>query len=172
LAAVILLLILLRSRGDESPSTPPASPAAWLLQVNAEAGYSFSHPPSWELTGTGTTSNVTSPDMAAMVSFGLGAAGNLEDASGRFVSSLEGTYPDLVISGTVESEIAGSPANTATAEATNEAGVRIVILAITVAAPDRNYAISAFIAADVGSELTQVVEEIVASFRPPNGSPA
>jgi hypothetical protein len=167
-------LVLLRSKEQGVQPIPP-SPSQdeeGIGHVNDEAGYSFSYPPSWELKESGTTSEVTSPDMVAIVSFGLGAAGGLEEASGRFVLSLEEGYEDLEIIGTVQSEVAGSPATTVTAEATNDAGIRILIQAITVAAPDRNYAISAFTAADVESNLSGVVEEIVASFRPPDASPA
>lgn len=174
LAGAIVLLVVFRP-DDQSVQPLPATPSQdeqEIGHVNAEAGYSFNYPPSWELTEEGTTSKVTSPDTAAIVSFGLGADGSLAEASTRFVSSLEDAYEDLEITADVPTEIAGSEANTVTAEATNDAGIRILIQAITVAAPDRNYAISSFTAADVGSELTGVVEEIVASFRPPDGSPA
>lgn len=174
LAGAIAILVVFRpeQRGGQPITPSPSQDEEGIGHVNAEAGYSFSYPPSWEPTESGTTSEVTSPGMSAIVSFGLGAAGDLEEASARFLSSLKDTYEDLEITGTLQSEIAGSPATTVTAEATNDAGVRILIQAITVAAPDRNYAISAFTAADVESKLLGVVEEIVASFRPPDASPA
>jgi hypothetical protein len=174
LAGGIALVVLLRpdEQGAGPTPSPPSQGVGSLGHVNAEAGYSFISPSDWVLSEEGTTSKVTSPDMAAIVSFGLGASGDLEEASARFVSSLEEAYGDLVITGTVQSEIGGSPATAVTAEATNEAGVPILVLAITVAGPDRNYAISAFTAREAGSELSQVIEEIVASFRPPAGSPA
>jgi hypothetical protein len=174
LAGGIILLVVLRYEDQGvRPSPSPPSPGQHAIgHVNDEAGYSFTYPPSWDLTDDGTASKVTSPDMAAIVSFGLGAGGGMEEASDRFVSSLEDTYEDLEITGTVQSELAGAPATTVTAEATNDAGIRILIQAITVAAPDRNYAISTFTAAGVDSGLSEAVEEIVASFRPPDGSTA
>jgi hypothetical protein len=172
LAGAIALLVVFRPQ-DQSVRPLPPSPSQdeqGIGHVNAEAGYSFTYPLSWDLTEEETTSKVASPDMAAVVSFGLGADGDLKSASNRFVSSLEDAYADLEVTTTLQTEIAGSPATTVTAEATNDVGIRILIQAITVAAPDRNYAISAFTAADVESELSGVIEAIVASFRPPAGS--
>jgi hypothetical protein len=171
LAGAIVLLVVFRPQ-DQSvqPLSPSPSQEQGIGHVNAQAGYSFSYPPSWDLAEEGTTSRVTGPDTAAVVSFGLGAEGALAEASSTFVTSLEDVYADLEITEAIQTEIAGSPATTVTAEATNDAGIRILIQAITVAAPDRNYAISVFIAADVESELSGVVEGIVASFRPPAGS--
>jgi hypothetical protein len=171
LAAGIAAIVLLGSRNEPPPGPtvpPPTDEAA--AHVNAAAGYAFSYPPAWNLTDDGTTSEVVSPDRTAVVSFGLGAEGDLKEASDRFVGSLRETYPDLEITTTDESQVAGLPALSVIGLATNEADVRVRLEAITIAA-DRNYAIAVFLAADVTlEEVSTEVEDIVASFTPPGRS--
>jgi hypothetical protein len=174
IAAGIALLVVFRPREESSGRSPPSAPPIEdsIEHVNSEGGYAFSYPPSWELTDEGTTSKLTSPDSTAIVSFGLGAEGGLQRASDRFVASLEGAYDDLEISGTDETAVGGHPAITVSGRATNDSGVRILIQAITIAAPSGNYAISAFTAEDVEAAVLSMVQEVIGSFRPPGASPS
>jgi hypothetical protein len=162
--------VFLGSRDGSPPlraASPPQGTEA-IGHVNAEAGYSFRYPPAWQLTDDGTTSEVVSPDRTAVVSFGLGAEGALAKASDRFVGSLRDTYPDLEVTATEESTVAGLQALSVRGLATNQAGVRVRLEAITIAAAGRNYAIAVFLTADVAlEEATAQVEDIAASFTPP-----
>lgn len=157
------------ARPREQGSAPPAaSPSPGLLgHTNDEAGYTLDYPASWELAEEVTTSRVASPDGTAIVSFGLGANGSLDDASDRFRASLEDIYEDLEITSTETVQLGGLPGRSIAAEATNEDGVRIHIQAVTVAASDRNYAISAFTAEDADPDVLGLVQQIVESFRAP-----
>jgi hypothetical protein len=137
------------------------------LYVNAEASYEFRYPAAWNLREQGTTSRLTSPDGETVLSFGQGAEGSLDEASDRFLESFQESYEDVDLGAGQRQAIGGNPSIVVSGTGTNNAGVRIRFLAITVRGREQNYAIAVFTAAT--SDPDQVlppVQRIVDSFRP------
>jgi hypothetical protein len=166
LAAVILALIVMLP-GQEEPVTPPPLRFDSTMHVNSQAGYSFRYPPPWSLSERATVSEVVSPSGDIVVSFGLGAEGALRDASDRLVASLLETYEQSELIGRETREVGGHSAMLVSGVGTNDSGIRVRFLAITVAADRVNYAIAVFTAADADPNVVlPIVERVVNSFRP------
>jgi hypothetical protein len=146
-------------------SDKPSSTVSGSRHTNATAGYSFLQPPGWEVSESGTVSELTAPDHDVIVSFGLGPQGSLREASSEFTSSIEDAYDEVQLHGSRREEIAGRPAMVAGGSAVNDAEVAVRFLAITVRIEGEIYAISVFVAhASDPVRVLPAVEDIVASF--------
>jgi hypothetical protein len=159
---------LLIGGADDAPS--PAATTAVPLKYrfeNEAGGYSFGYPKGWEVRADGTATTLTNPDGDVIVTFGLGPAGRLPVAAQRLADALSAAYTDIEDLGTQEQTVAGQPALMVGGVGTNEHGVRVRFLAITVATPEGNRSISVFTPEGSSpSEVLPPVQRVVASFRP------
>jgi hypothetical protein len=143
----------------QTPSVPTAR------HTNAAAGYSFLRPVGWEVSDSGTVSELTGPDRDVTVSFGLGPDGGLRAASEELAASIEDTYDDAELEGARREDIAGRPAIVVGGSAVNEAGVSLRFLAITLRIGGENYSISVFVSdASDPVRILPSVEDIIVSF--------
>jgi hypothetical protein len=145
-----------------SAATPSAESAR---HTNEAAGYSFLRPGGWEVSESGTVTELVGPDHDVTVSFGLGPAGSLQGSSTAFATLIEDRYDHAELVGPQRETIAGHPAVLVGGSAVNDAGLPIRILAITLRVEDENYAISVFVSdASDPVRILPVVEDILASF--------
>jgi hypothetical protein len=167
--AVVAGIVLLG--GDDDPGTAPAATAAPVRLANRyqneAGGYAFRYPKGWEVQADGTATTLTNPGGDVIVTFGLGPAGRLPVAAQRLADALSATYTDVENLGTQERTVGGHPALMVGGIGTNEAGVRVRFLAITVSTPEGNRSISVFTPEGSSpSEVLPPVQGVVASFRP------
>jgi hypothetical protein len=147
-----------------TPSVPTPT-AQGARHTNAAAGYSFLRPAGWEVSESGTVSELTGPDQEVTVSFGLGADGRLGESSADFAASIEDTYDDAQLEAPSRESIAGRRAVLIGGSAVNDEGASLRFLAITLRVDDENYAIAVFVSdASDPVRVLPAVEEIVASF--------
>jgi hypothetical protein len=147
------------------PSSAPSPTVVSGRHTNAAAGYSFLQPAGWEVSDSGTFSELRAPDGDVIVSFGLGPEGGLREASDAFSSSIEGAYGEVELHQPQREEIAGHPAIVAGGSALNDAGIAVRFLAITIGIEGEVYAISVFVAEETDPvAVLPTVEDIVASF--------
>lgn len=162
--------ILLWWPGPQPAVAPPRSAADpdARLHRNAEAGYEIRSPSDWRVTESGTVTRLASPDRTVVVTVGVGPRGSLGQASDRLVASLRASYADVRLSGTEPEPIFGNRSLVAGGTAINDRGDGVRFLAIAIAAPEENYAMTVFIpeAADPFGLLPDL-RRIVHSFRPP-----
>jgi hypothetical protein len=157
------------SRSTVSPTVPtptaPTPTAQTVRHTNAVAGYSFLRPAGWEVSESGTVSELTGPDQDVTVSFGLGADGRLGESSADFAASIEDTYDDAQLEAPSRESIAGRRAVLIGGSAVNDEGTSLRFLAITLRVDEENYAIAVFVS-DTSDpvRVLPAVEEIVASF--------
>lgn len=171
-AVIVTLLLFSPLRLSQPPvSRGPSSPTVQSPTVqsthhtNAAAGYSFFRPAGWEVSESGTVSELTGPDRDVILSFGIGPEGELRDASAEFAASIGGAYDEVQLQGPRREAIAGRSAIVVGGSAVNQAGVTVRFLAITIRIGGENYAISVFVA-DTSDpvKVLPVVEDIIASF--------
>ena len=152
-------------QGSPRPSVTPSPTVSSGRHTNATAGYSFLRPAGWEVSESGTVSQLTAPDQDVIVSFGLGPDGGLREASTEFTSSIEDAYNEVQLQEPRREEIAGRPAIVAGGSAMNDAEVAVRFLAISVWIEGEIYAISVFVADESDPvRVLPAVEDIVASF--------
>jgi hypothetical protein len=152
-------------QGSPRPSSAPSPTVSSGRHTNATAGYSFLRPAGWEVSESGTVSELTAPDQDVIVSFGLGPEGDLREASAQFTSSMEDAYDEVQLHEPRREEIAGRPAIVAGGSAVNEAAVPVRFLAISVWIEGEIYVISVFVAdASDPVRVLPAVEDIIASF--------
>ena len=73
------------------------------VYVNAQAGYRFSFPDSWQLSRSEETARLVSSDGGVVMVFGVAPPGPLEEASVRVVESLTDTYRNAkLVTGGIE----------------------------------------------------------------------
>jgi hypothetical protein len=161
-------------RSTASPTVPttsvptpsvPMPTAQSVRHTNAAAGYSFLRPAGWEVSESGTVSELTGPDQDVTVSFGLGADGRLGESSADFGASIEDAYHDAQLEAPSRESIAGRRAVLIGGSAVNDEGTTLRFLAITLRVDEENYAIAVFVSdASDPVRILPAVEEIVASF--------
>jgi hypothetical protein len=157
------LIAYVSARGTEPPPEPRL---ATEPHANSKAGYSFSYPPKWRLREKGSVARVVSPDSEVSISFGLGGKGDLRAVATRLVEELEGTYRKVALTGFQLTLIDGEPAVSFTGSAVSTKDVPLRFQAISVAGPERNYAVAVFVAADATPEdVLPPIQEILDSFR-------
>jgi hypothetical protein len=170
LVAVAIGLAVALAGGDD-PEAAPASTGAPVRLANhyenEAGGYAFRYPKGWEVRADGTATTLTNPAGDVIVTFGLGPAGRLPVAAQRLADSLSAAYTDIENLGTQEQTVGGHPALMVGGIGTNEHGVRVRFLAITVSTPEGNRSISVFTPEGSSpSEVLPPVQGVVDSFRP------
>lgn len=150
----------------EPPTVPsmvrPAAPGE--LHRNPEGGYEFRHPGGWAVRTAGTATTVRSPSGRAVVTFGLAAKGDLQDAQRDLVATIRRAYRNVRLTAIQAEPIGGRPAVTIAGTGVNDRGVDIRFLAATVGGPGRNHSITVFTAAGA-DRVAPRLESIVESFR-------
>lgn len=137
-----------------------------IPHVNRFGGYRFGYPEEWAIDDAGTTSKVTSPDRAIVITFGFGPDGSLRGAAERFADSVLDTYDESSLLKAERQRVGGRRAVLASGIGTNETGVRIRFLVVVVKGPDRNYGISVFTAASSDpAVVVPTANRILDSFR-------
>ena len=134
--------------------------------ANSKAGNSFAYPPGWTLEEKGPAVTVTSPGQGASVTFRPGPRGGPRRSALRLVSDLDTEYRRLSLTGFQLAEADGNPAVAFTGSAVSGRGDPIRVEAISVAGPERNYAVVIVLSPDADpAESLPPVEETVSSFR-------
>jgi hypothetical protein len=134
---------------------------------NTAGGYSFRHPPDWAVERDGTSTRLLSKDRSVAVSFGLAAAPDLTAASDALVAEIRRGYEDVRILGTERQLVGGLPALQVFGSGTNERGVGVRFVAISIEGPQGRpaFAITAFTAEEADPDrVVPTLNEIVASF--------
>ena len=134
---------------------------------NEDGGYSFAHPPSWDVTADGVVSKLVAPSQGVVISFGPGSSSSLRREATRSRKLIEKTYDAVTAGDPHEITIASGPALEITGTATNDAGVRVDFRVITLRAPERAYAIVTFAASGASVGEVSAIDGIVSSFQPP-----
>ena len=147
-----------------TPSVAPPSEQT-ARHTNAAAGYSFRRPAGWEVSESGTVSELIGPHHDVTISFGLGSDGGLGRSAFELTTSIQSTYDDVRVDDPQRETIAGRPAILVGGRAVNDAGVGVRFLAISLRIEDQNYAIAVFVS-DASDPVTVLpeVEDIVSSF--------
>lgn len=165
-AAVVVLATFLALRGEEEAER--VYRFATEEHTNAAAGYTFRHPPGWELIEQGSSTTLLAPDRSVSMTFGRGAGGTLDQAQARLVAQIQATYEDVSLGAVQVAAEEGPPTIVVAGQATNARGVRIRFLAATIQGPENNWAITAFIGAGADpEEVLPTMQEVIDSFRPP-----
>lgn len=162
------VLAFLRGSGDgEEPTPGPTYRFATERHVNEKGGYSFRHPPTWDVQDQRSVSTVASPRGEIRVTFGLGAEGDPEAAETRFVQEIQSRYRNVELAAIQVDRVGPNPALSVAGTGRVPGGPRIRFLAITVGVEGANYSIGVFTAADSDPErVVPPTQEIVNSFRP------
>jgi hypothetical protein len=150
------------------PSSLPGSSVPGVsVHVDDQAGYLFSYPDSWELSRSGETAELVSPDGDVVMSFGTAPSGPLHAASDRVLEDLTGAYADVeLVADNAERTTQGQRAFVVGATATDPNGALVRFLAITIRGLEQNRAITVNFSADSDPlEALPAIREIVASFR-------
>jgi hypothetical protein len=137
------------------------------VHVNAQAGYRFSFPDSWELSRSEETARLVSPDGGVVMVFGIAPPGPLEEASRRVVESLTDTYRNAkFVTGGIEGRLGGLRFLTVGGKAAHATGAPVRFLAITIQGPDENQAITVrFTAHSDPLEALPAIRKIIASYK-------
>lgn len=136
--------------------------------TNPTAGYSFRHPPGWNVSAAGSATTAVDPARDVVVTFGRGARGDLLTSSRVLIRTLRSTYRDLAVGGSEAQVVGGRPALLVGGTGTNPAGTALKLLAISVEGDPGPWAIVVF--ADAGADparILPVAQEVVGSFRAP-----
>lgn len=164
----LLLVVTSGGRQEEGPGIPRFAPPDGervRSVVNPAGGYEFSVPASWHVRVEGPQTLVQSPDGRIVLTFGLGASGDIEHAATLLLASLNEAHAERELIGRAREQIGGSRALLVSGVAANQKRGSVRFLAITVRAQPRNYAIT--ISVPVGSDPARVLprlERIVTSF--------
>lgn len=154
----------------ESPSDvePSSDPARFATEsaTNRDGGYSFAHPPRWEVVSDGSVSTITSPRSNAVITIGFGPSGSLAAAATDLSELIQASYQVLRMGPPRETFIGDSSALTFSGRATNDESVTITFQVTAVQGPEaNNYAVTVFSYPDIARALIEAVEEVVNSFR-------
>ncbi len=135
--------------------------------MNAQAGYRFSFPDSWELSRSEETARLVSPDGDVVMVFGVAPPGPLEEASVRVVESLTDTYRNAkLVTGGIERTSGGIRFLMVGGKAIHATGAPVRFLAITIQGTDENQAITVrFSAHSDPLEALPAIRKIIASYK-------
>jgi hypothetical protein len=145
----------------------PDAQFATVSYENAAGGYSFRHPPGWGIRRQGTTTRLLSEDRSVAVSFGVASAEDLNAASEALVAEIRRRYRDVRILATERQMVGGLPAIQVFGTGTNDRGVGVRFVAISIEGPSGHpaFGITAFTAEGADPEgVLPTLNEIVASF--------
>ncbi len=137
------------------------------VYVNAQAGYRFSYPDSWQLSRSEETARLVSSDGGVVMVFGVAPPGPLEEASVRVVESLTDTYRNAkLVTGGIERTPGGVRFLMVGGKATHATGAPVGFLAVTIQGPDENQAITVrFSAHSDPLEALPAIRKIIASYK-------
>jgi len=144
----------------------PAEAARRERYVDAEGGYGFRVPGGWSVRGSGSTTQVASPDGNAVVSILVAPPGDIEAASEASVESISADWTDAQSEAPRPRTVGDLPALSAGGTAIDGSGAPIRFLSIVIDSGTRNHAIWVTVpqAVDAGSFLPSI-EKILASFK-------
>jgi hypothetical protein len=189
---VVAVISVIRAAGTQRPSTkaastgpteaaPPAiaAPAGHEVSesgdgrsglevyVNAQAGYRFSYPDSWQLSRSEETVRLVSSDGGVVMVFGVAPPGPLEEASVRVVESLTDTYRNAkLVTGGIERTSGGIRFLMVGGKAIHATGAPVGFLAITIQGTDENQAITVRFAAHSDPlDALPAIRKIIASYK-------
>jgi hypothetical protein len=131
---------------------------------NARGGYSLRYPDGWRVRERGTATIVRAPGDRAVVTFGIGPRGDIQEAERDLVAGIRRSYRQVRLTALQVAPIADRPAVSVAGTGRNDRGVRIRFLAATVEGSGRNFAITMFTGSDAG-RLMPVLQGILDSFR-------
>jgi hypothetical protein len=138
------------------------------VYVNAQAGYRFSYPDSWQLSRSEKTVRLVSSDGGVVMVFGVAPPGPLEEASVRVVKGLTDTYRNakLVTDG-IERTSGGIRFLMVGGKAIHATGAPVGFLAITIQGTDGNQAITVRFAAHSDPlDALPAIRRIIGSYKP------
>jgi hypothetical protein len=137
------------------------------VHVNEDAGYLFSYPDDWDLSSSGTTTTVLSPNGEVTMSFEVAPPGPLRHVSDEIVQDLTASHDDVrLVSDEVGQTPQGEESLVIGGEATDSTGKPITFLVITIHGDDHNRAILVrFGAGSAPLRALPGIQEIIASFR-------
>lgn len=151
--------------GSQRPLVQPEAVQGPIEYVNVGEGYGFTYPGAWEIRVGERFTRIQNQSGRIVVSSRLGGSGDLEAESSRLLASLATAHPDLELIGKRRELINGSRSLLVSGTATDEAGRSVRLLAITIKAQPRNYAISIFVPSHSDpARVLPLIEEIVSSF--------
>lgn len=186
--AVTVVLLMTFTGDDESSDTPPSffrTPSTTALassspddeptedpalfatesQINSEGGYSFDHPPSWEVVTDGTVSTVTSPKEDVVIRIGFAPQGTLADAATELSNLVRSSYEVLRMDPPRQATIGGASALVFGGRANNDDDTAMRFEITTVKGSEgENYAITIFSYPDLADRSELTIAEVVTSF--------
>ena len=145
---------------------PPDREARLTTVLNQVGGYGFTVPATWDVKEDGRRTRVASANGRTVITFGLGASGEIEQTSARLLDSLGESQTDQTLIGSTWERIGGSRSLLVSGTAADEEGRPVRFLAITIPGDSRNYAITVSVPAH--SDPVRVLlrlEKIVTSFQ-------
>ena len=137
------------------------------VYVNAQAGYRFSYPDSWQLSRSEETVRLVSSDGGVVMVFGVAPPGPLDEASVRVVESLTDTYRNAkLVTGGIERTSGGIRFLIIGGKAIHATGAPVGFLAITIQGTDENQAITVRFAAHSDPlDALPAIRKIIASYK-------
>ena len=169
LAGIAGALVAVATWGGGERASPPLEPPAAAEPepspfVNRAGGYGFMVPEGWDVREDGRETLAVSPTGRIVVSFGLGAAGEIEAASAQLLESMRDTQSDRQLVGRTWDSIGGARSLLVSGTA-DESGRSVRFLAITVRGRPRNYAITISVPASSDPDrILPRLERLVTSF--------
>ena len=153
-----------------------AGAAWWVLDdedevVNEAGGYSVVVPEDWAVQQKDRTTTLSSPDKEVVIRFGLGEQGPLPEAAALFFQRVGRNYRDVHLLGVQAEQVGPRLALAHAGLGTNDRGVRLRFLAITVQNQPRNFGITVFTPANSDPlAVLPRVNRVVETFRAPPDS--
>jgi hypothetical protein len=148
-----------------APQEDPEPAQGELVSArNARGGYSFRYPDGWRVQERGTATVVRAPGDRAVVTFGIGPRGDIQEAERDLVAGIRRSYRRVRLTALQVAPIAERPAVTVAGRGRNDRGVSIRFLAATVEGSGRNFAVTMFTGSEAG-RLMPVLQGILDSFR-------
>lgn len=147
---------------------PSGAPSLDLsTYTNAQAGYLFSYPDDWDLARSPTATVLSDPSGQVVISFDSAPPGSLPATSDRIVQELINAYVGSEIIATETGQTPqGYPSIVVGGTATDESGVSIRFLVVTIEGPNaNNRALLIRFPADTDPDDLGAVLAVVGSFR-------
>jgi hypothetical protein len=131
--------------------------------INDDGGYSFEHPPDWQVASDGSVSDVESPDNEAIVSFGIAPEGDLLVASDRLMALLRESYEGFELAEEDVQSFGNDLAmvRSGTAASGNE---DLRFQTVVIKTSEGNYAITSFATENEGVRYMTDIDTMMRSF--------
>lgn len=166
LATLAYFLVLKNDTARQLRATPsPISEFNLEGYVNQSAGFSFDRPQGWDVTTAGRTVKVVDPKKQIALAVGPAPTGNVSDSLDTLLTLLDSNYHDVKVLDRNVRFLDNDVAVTASGQATNIEGKKMVFIVVTTEGDSQNYAIAAFTSRDKETGRTKrLVAEVVDSF--------